>query len=719
MNIITRDIPAPPTTTSSPAAPIYFSLFNNMKQNQPSALMGWRQLIATAENPSHKPKTEAQCIAAHSSSTKTKAAVLSNDAMTLCWIDLDGGNKSLSTLEVEVTALGIESAIIYSTASSQADNKKWRVLIELSTPLACDKWIRVQKSLASKLGGDDCATRIQQILFLPNIPESNAQHHYEQRIIEGDALGAEKLEKLALFTVAIPKPPQPQQKQAEALPDGQIDVFKAFNDQHPIGVLMLLLGYVPPSYDGGKWCFAASESGIAGVVVENNRMYSHHDSDPLSGKSLDSFDLMKELHGFTQGEAVMYAAKNALVNPDDANSLTVDQHNKKAKKDRETTDFFADIASKEASSSQPEDQVTKTAVERLSPLSALQKLSCSTRYNAMKLNMRNDSFMVPQMALQGQITLFYAKPNSGKTLLMLHFIIEAIKADTLKGEDVFYLNADDNYGGLTTKAGIAQEYGFWMISPSESLVSSDEILMLLNELAASDDAAGKLIVIDTLKKFSDVMNKKVQKDFFELLRRLVAKNTTVIILGHANKNLSDEGDLIYEGTADTLNDVDAAYSMYVLSRAESVTGEKSTIEFRNEKSRGNLASKVQYSYEKSGGSYKNLIDSVSLVSDEEANKRKEMGHKTAMLEQYKNEIAFLDSVLTRPLNQSQIIGEFDDAKRSGLETVNDVRRNNLTRSLTDLDGVHLKIERGDRNAKLFSVLGKSQLLPPKPPKQRE
>ncbi len=126
----------------------------------------------------------------------------------------------------------------------------------------------------------------------------------------------------------------------------------------------------------------------------------------------------------------------------------------------------------------------------------------------MEANMQNDTFIFPDLALSGQITLFYAWPNTGKTIFFLRFIRDAINERRVSGDDVFYINADDSYKGLVTKAKLAEEAGFAMISPSEANVKPQDILEMLAAISADNDAAGKVILLDTLKKFADMMSKR-------------------------------------------------------------------------------------------------------------------------------------------------------------------------------------------------------------------
>jgi hypothetical protein len=87
---------------------------------------------------------------------------------------------------------------------------------------------------------------------------------------------------------------------------------------------------------------------------------------------------------------------------------------------------------------------------------------------AMKEKMLNDVFVLKDLALLGQSTVFYAEFNTGKTLLTLYLLCQAIDSGEIKGQDVFYINADDTYAGLVTKNTIAEQYGIQMIAPNQN-----------------------------------------------------------------------------------------------------------------------------------------------------------------------------------------------------------------------------------------------------------
>ena len=95
----------------------------------------------------------------------------------------------------------------------------------------------------------------------------------------------------------------------------------------------------------------------------------------------------------------------------------------------------------------------------------LARFSLNGASKEMRLKMLDDKFILGRVAIYGQMTVIYAKPNAGKTLLTTWLLGEAIKRGDIKPHDIFYINADDTHKGLTEKTEIAERYGFLMIVP--------------------------------------------------------------------------------------------------------------------------------------------------------------------------------------------------------------------------------------------------------------
>lgn len=333
-------------------------------------------------------------------------------------------------------------------------------------------------------------------------------------------------------------------------------------------------------------------------------------------------------------------------------------------------------------------------------LDRLKALSATNRLSEMQANLRNDFFVLAEMALAGMMTLFYGPFNSGKTLLLFRLLLDAIKDGRIKGEDVFYINADDNYKGLYTKARIAAEHGFQMISPQEANISPQEVLELLSTLAKSGGVNGKVVILDTLKKFTDMMSKRAQAALYETLRGLVTKGATIIIAGHTNKHRDANGNHVYEGTSDTMNDIDCAYSLYRMSEPDAET---QVVEFRREKDRGAIIAKVSYQYIKRDGmSYRDMLESVQRLNNQQADRVTRENVERDLKEKYESEMLFVQGLLKDgPKNQTEILTARETSKNS---LAGGVSMRSLRAALDQLTDIAWNISRNENNAKIYHLM---------------
>jgi hypothetical protein len=147
-----------------------------------------------------------------------------------------------------------------------------------------------------------------------------------------------------------------------------------------------------------------------------------------------------------------------------------------------------------------------------------------------------------------------------------------------------------------------------MLVPGINGFNTKEVLPLMSALVEHKQANSAVIILDTLKKFTDLMEKKAASEFGKIARMFVSSGGTLICLAHTNKHKDHEGKSFYTGTADIVDDADCAY---VIEGGEA-RGQK-LVEFRNIKARGDVKLAVSFRYDMGADSYEQLIDSISRV----------------------------------------------------------------------------------------------------------
>lgn len=216
------------------------------------------------------------------------------------------------------------------------------------------------------------------------------------------------------------------------------------------------------------------------------------------------------------------------------------------------------------------------------------------------------------LMVYGQAGVIYGEPNTGKTIITLHLLIEDIKAGLFVASNLYYLNMDDNSNGLIEKLRIAQEHGFHMLADGHQDFSDKVFREVLSSMVESGAAKGVIVVLDTLTKFVNTMDKLACRSFAKLVRQFVLKGGTVIALAHTNKNPGADGKPVYAGVTDIVNDFDCVYILATVTKQ--ADSNQKVVEFSNRKRRGNnlLNESFGYALERSI-SYEALLLSVQKV----------------------------------------------------------------------------------------------------------
>jgi hypothetical protein len=166
---------------------------------------------------------------------------------------------------------------------------------------------------------------------------------------------------------------------------------------------------------------------------------------------------------------------------------------------------------------------------------------------------------------QGHLIAVCSRAGAGKTTLMIYIASEMAK----NGYRVMYINADAGASDIKDYFYHAKEHGYTLINPDLTNGTADKVIYELRQIAlAEGDLSKTVIVLDTLKKFGDLMNKTKSKQFNSLLRTLTTKGITVICLAHTNKYNDSDGKPIFEGTGDLRNDFDELIYLIPVSNSD-------------------------------------------------------------------------------------------------------------------------------------------------------
>jgi Primase C terminal 2 (PriCT-2)/Bifunctional DNA primase/polymerase, N-terminal len=339
----------------------------------------------------------------------------------------------------------------------------------------------------------------------------------------------------------------------------------------------------------------------------------------------------------------------------------------------------------------PSQQVT---VKVGSPLG---KFSLRDRLLEIEQHAQAQIPILGSLVIYGQASVIYGQPNTGKTVITLHLLIEDIKAGVIDAENLYYLNMDDNSNGLIEKLRLAQEHGFHMLADGHEGFSAEVFRKVLVTMVESDAAKGVIVVLDTLTKFVNTMDKLACRAFATLIRQFVLKGGTVIALAHTNKNPGADGQPVYAGVTDIVNDFDC---MHILSTvSQQADGNQKVVEFNNRKRRGSNVLTASFSYALERNiSYEALLLSVQSVDPDAVTTlkaREELANDFDVIKVVKTCIA--EGVTTKMNLAAEVAKRSGVSRRAALDIIEKYTG-------ADIEKHHWNFAVKDRGAKVYHLL---------------
>lgn len=250
-------------------------------------------------------------------------------------------------------------------------------------------------------------------------------------------------------------------------------------------------------------------------------------------------------------------------------------------------------------------------------------------------------FVMPGIAIHGQVTIINGAPNTGKTLLTLKLLCELCYEHSLT---VVHINADDTYIGGIEKMRVTMPLGLNTLIPGVKDFSEDKLALMLKSCVDSGCAGDFVFVLDTLKKFTSVMSKDAAREFTNMLRGFVRAGGTVICLAHTNKHKDSDGESVFEGVGDFDNDFDCAYT---IERVSDKNADDKVVKFVNRKNRGPNEKEVSFTYCNRGKkSWKHRFESIRRIGEDEVKSVAEFSKMKNQFEEDREVVDYLVSQIT-------------------------------------------------------------------------
>jgi len=636
---------------------------------KPLAGVTWEEILELVDNPQKVGKSEAQWLIP--STLKSRAAIdqKAHGEYWLLWADIDENPPVLEILKDVISSIVFGCDFeAYTSYSATNNNQKARVLIPLSEAINPQLWVVCQQALNNALEErgitpDRVNERPSQLCYLPNdggyYRHSSIRNRSNFKPAEAFSAELERLEEIREATIKTKELQQAiaEQKRLNRTKEGTESPIDWYNSNTSISSILIEHGYV--QHDNQSFTSPWSQSGSKSTNIDpsTGRLHALSSSDPL----------------YNNGEGAH-----------DAYSVyTVLTHNSD---DKAAWKAVSDMMK----------QAQDVAV--VSPLDKLLAYSITNITDELRAQMFDDVYVFKGLAIRGHWTVFYASPNTGKTLLSLWLLREQLQGNEINPATVFYINADDAFKGSVEKAELAKQLGCQMLVPGIKGFRTQEALPLMEGLVQLKQANQAIIILDTLKKFTDLMDKRTSSDFGKIARLFVAAGGTLICLAHTNKNKDHEGQSIFSGTSDIVDDADCAY---IIEGGEATGGKLA--EFHNIKCRGDVEREVCFRFDREAASYERLLDSVERI---ENSKEDAFVSEAILNKELADDRELIDSALG-------FMPEEGIAKTSLVKLITDdtgVSRRQVIKTLDKWDGDEYfkghrwKSRSGEKNAKIFEPI---------------
>lgn len=591
---------------------------HHSEKTRPYATIDLTQIRAMVDQPPSVDKLQAQWFVPSTLLTRTFQSQEQDGQFWMLWADLDEKPLALDAVAGLIEPLACDYEI-YSSRSATMEVPKCRILIPLGKPLTGGEWRLAQEVLNDILqaGGaipDRANERCGQLCFLPNrgqfydVRSRRLDESFDPLVFWADLIEVKQAALLEEEQVVHERRELALARKASLSPRTTPSLIEAFNQAYPVEEILLCAGY---EQRGSVFRHPYSQSGSYSASVKDGRVHTLSTSDPLYSDGQGAHDAFSAFTVLFAGGDTAKALKLAS-----DEWLMIGDESWNAVQRREYAIAHApeliDCSQMLINSQQPLATIATESSndEKFS----LDRFALNGQSAAMEAQMLEDAFILGRLAILGQSTAIYAPPNAGKTLITLSLMIEGIESGAVNPDSLYYINADDNFKGLVIKLKLAERHGFKMLAPHHNEFKLEEFCAYLLRLVADQTARGVIVVLDTIKKFTDIMDKRASTNFGKVVRAFIQAGGSVIMLAHVNKHRDEDDKVIAAGTSDIIDDVDCAYTLDTAEQTHGVY----LATFENKKSRGDVVPTATYRYERHlGQGYEELLASVKAVTNQE------------------------------------------------------------------------------------------------------
>ncbi len=225
---------------------------------------------------------------------------------TLITLDIDHATNSVDIFE-DFELLYGNACVMYSTHSHSPNKPKLRLIIPLDREVFVDEYEAISRKIAGDLGinnFDDTTFQPSRLMYFPSTSKDG---EFIYRNIDSEFLSADEIldtytdyKDSSSWEVSdrVPKIIERKiKKQGDPLAkDGVIGAFCRSYTIHDV-IDKYLKGVYGTTSDSNRYTYVNGSTSGGLVVYDDKFAYSHHGTDPVSGKMCNAFDLVR-LHKF-------------------------------------------------------------------------------------------------------------------------------------------------------------------------------------------------------------------------------------------------------------------------------------------------------------------------------------------------------------------------------------------------------------------------------------
>lgn len=256
---------------------------------------------AMPKDAKHKAKDHGGFVGGYVQGARTASAVKFRSVVTL---DLDDAKPN--TLDgIRATVDGY-AWCVYSTHSHTPEKPKYRLVVPLDRDVAPDEYNPIARRLAEFIGieaVDQVSFSPHQLMYWPTCPQDG---DFVFETGEGGPLEADEM--LATYRdwrdfTEYPRTPNERQLRASAEkmgdPRTKPGEIGAFCRRYPISAAIetFLSEVYEPTTTEGRYTYKGGTTAGGLIVYDDLYAYSHHATDPISGREVNAFDLVR-LHKY-------------------------------------------------------------------------------------------------------------------------------------------------------------------------------------------------------------------------------------------------------------------------------------------------------------------------------------------------------------------------------------------------------------------------------------